>query len=222
MAIEDEIKRKAEALLKLLPPRITLLAAAKTRTVQEVKAVFDAGIRCFGHNYVQEAQAMIPAADFNAEWHMIGHLQRNKAGSAVDLFDMIESLDSSRLANELEKRCAERNKMMNVLIEINSGAEEDKTGVLPEDAFPLAEAISNLPHLRLAGLMTMGPLSGEAELARPYFRKTRELFEQLKGNAPQGGEMKVLSMGMSGSYQVAIEEGATMVRIGTLLFGPRS
>ena len=118
--------------------------------------------------------------DFKAEWHMIGHLQRNKAGSAVELFDMIESVDSIRLANELEKRCAEQNKVIEVLIEVNSGAEEDKTGVLPDDAAALAEAVSGLPHLHLAGLMTMGPLSGEAELARPYFRKTRELFEQIK------------------------------------------
>ena len=108
MGTLDQIKKRAEFLLGSLPPHVTLLAAAKTRSVEEVKAAFDAGIRCFGHNYVQEAQAMITAVDFKAEWHMIGHLQRNKAGSAVELFDMIESLDSIRLANELEKRCAEQ------------------------------------------------------------------------------------------------------------------
>lgn len=222
MGTVDHIKRNAEELLKSLPPHITLLAAAKTRTVEEVKAAFDAGIRCFGHNYVQEAQAMIAAIDFKAEWHLIGHLQRNKAGAAVELFDMIESLDSIRLANELEKRCTEQNKFIEVLIEVNSGAEEDKTGAMPCDAAALAEAVSGLPHLRLAGLMTMGPLSGEAELARPYFRKTRELFEQIERGHLPGSEMRVLSMGMSGSYQAAIEEGATIVRIGTLLFGPRT
>ena len=116
----------------------------------------------------------------------------------------------------------EQNKVIEVLIEVNSGAEEDKTGALPGDVAALAEAVSGLPHLRLAGLMTMGPLSGEAELARPYFRKTRELFEQIKRDQLPDSEMQVLSMGMSGSYQVAIEEGATMVRIGTLLFGPRA
>ena len=222
MGTVDHIKRNAEELLKSLPPHITLLAAAKTRTVEEVKAAFDAGIRCFGHNYVQEAQAMIAAVDFNAEWHMIGHLQRNKAGGAVELFDMIGSLDSIRLANELEKRCTEQNKSIEVLIEVNSGAEDDKTGAMPGDAAALAEAVSGLPHLRLAGLMTMGPLSGEVELARPYFRKTRELFEQIKRYHLPGSEMHMLSMGMSGSYQAAIEEGATIVRIGTLLFGPRT
>jgi len=218
----DQITRNADSLLKSLPPHVTLLAAAKTRTVEEVKAAFNAGIRCFGHNYVQEAQAMIKDADFKAEWHMIGHLQRNKAGAAAELFDMIESVDSMRLANELEKRCAEQNKSIEVLIEVNSGAEEDKTGKLPGEAEELAVIVGGLPHLHLAGLMTMGPLSGEAELARPYFRKTRDLFEQIKRDHLPGCEMRVLSMGMSGSYQVAIEEGATMVRIGTLLFGPRS
>jgi pyridoxal phosphate enzyme (YggS family) len=221
MGTIDQVKRNAQELLKALPPSVTLLAAAKTRTVEEVQAAFDAGIRSFGHNYVQEAQAMLSAVDFKAEWHMIGHLQRNKSSGAVNLFDMIESLDSIRLANELEKRCAEQGKVIKVLIEVNSGAEDDKTGALPQDVNSLAEVVSNLSHLRMAGLMTMGPLSGEAELARPYFKKTRELFEQLqKANLPKG-EMRVLSMGMSGSYQVAIEEGATMVRIGSLLFGPR-
>jgi len=218
----DEIKHRAEELLKTLPPQITLLAAAKTRTVEEVKAAFEAGIRCFGHNYVQEAQTMITGIDFKAEWHMIGHLQRNKAGSAVELFDMIESVDSMRLANELEKRSAEQNKIIEVLIEVNSGAEEDKTGALPSEVAEMAKIVSSFPHLCLKGLMTMGPLSGEAELARPYFRKTRELFELIQKKQLNGIEMQVLSMGMSGSYRVAIEEGATMVRIGTLLFGPRA
>ncbi len=222
MGSVDQIKRNAEGLLKTLPAHVTLLAAAKTRTVEEVQAAFDAGIHFFGHNYVQEAQAMIAAVKFKAEWHMIGHLQRNKASEAVQLFDMIESLDSLRLANELEKRCAEKNKTLEVLIEVNSGAEEDKTGALPQEVVPLAEAVSRLPQLRLSGLMTMGPLSGEAELARPYFRKTRELFEQIGKLGIPNCEMRVLSMGMSGSYRVAIEEGATMVRLGTLLFGARA
>ena len=126
------------------------------------------------------------------------------------------------MANELEKRCAEENKILEVLIEVNSGAEEDKTGALPQEVIPLAEAVSRLPHLQLSGLMTMGPLSGEAELARPYFRKTRELFEQIGKLDIPNCEMRVLSMGMSGSYRVAIEEGATMVRLGTLLFGARA
>jgi pyridoxal phosphate enzyme (YggS family) len=221
MPSTDLIKQNCERLLKEIPSNVSLLAAAKTRSMEEVQAAYEAGIRYFGHNYVQEAQVMIPAALFKANWHMIGHLQRNKAADAVEIFDMIESLDSFRLANELEKRCAEQNKTIEVLIEINSGAEEDKTGIPPEEMMILAETVSALPHLKISGLMTMGPLSGEAELARPYFRKTRELFEQLKSTNLHNTNIVVLSMGMSGSYRVAIEEGATMVRVGTLLFGPR-
>jgi len=215
----DLIKRNAEKLLKQIPENVTLLAAAKTRSNEEVRAAFDAGIRCFGHNYVQEAQAMLPGLPFRADWHMIGHLQRNKAGAAVELFDVLETLDSARLARELEKQCARLNKIMPVLIEINSGREENKDGVLPEDVDALAEALREFPHLKLSGFMTMGPLTGDPELSRPYFQTTARIYEQyrLKDDA-----IRFLSMGMSHSYKAAIEEGANLVRIGTLLFGPRN
>ncbi|NPV39753.1 MAG: YggS family pyridoxal phosphate-dependent enzyme [Anaerolineae bacterium] len=215
----DLIKRNAEKLLKQIPENVTLLAAAKTRSNEEVQAAFDAGIRCFGHNYVQEAQAMLPGLPFRADWHMIGHLQRNKAGAAVELFDVLETLDSARLARELEKQCARLNKIMPVLIEINSGREENKDGVLPEDVDALAEALREFPHLKLSGFMTMGPLTGDPELSRPYFQTTARIYEQyrLKDDA-----IRFLSMGMSHSYKAAIEEGANLVRIGTLLFGPRN
>ncbi len=217
----DLVKRNSERILKEIPQNVTLLAAAKTRTIEEVKAAFEAGIRHFGHNYVQEARVMAPDLDLKAKWHMIGHLQRNKAKDAVELFDMIETLDSIRLAEELEKRCAATGKTLEVLVEINSGMEDEKSGVLPQDLAPLVVAASGFPHLRLVGLMTMGPLEGEPERSRPYFAKTRQLFDELrKANLP-GVEMRVLSMGMSGSFRVAIEEGATMVRLGTALFGPR-
>jgi len=217
----DLVKRNSERILKEIPQNVTLLAAAKTRTIEEVKAAFEAGIRHFGHNYVQEARMMAPELDLKAKWHMIGHLQRNKAKDAVELFDMIETLDSIRLAEELEKRCAAAGKTLEVLIEINSGMEDEKSGVLPQDLAPLVEAASDFPHLRLVGLMTMGPLEGEPESSRPYFVKTRQIFEELrKANLP-GVDMRVLSMGMSDSFRVAIEEGATMVRLGTALFGPR-
>lgn len=218
----DIIKRRAEILLREIPENITLLAAAKTRSIEEVKAAFEAGIRHFGHNYVQEARAMLDNVDFKAEWHLIGHLQRNKARDAVGLFDMVETLDSVRLAEELEKRCAVAGKKVEVLIEINSGAEEDKTGILPQDLGSLLETAARLTHVRLVGLMTMGPLTGDPELSRPYFSKTRRLFEEIKSSHITDAEMRVLSMGMSGSYRVAIEEGATMVRLGTALFGPRT
>ena len=214
----DRIKENTERLLKDIPDDVTLLAAAKTRTPEEVRAAWQAGVRCFGHNYVQEAQAMLPQLDFNADWHMIGHLQRNKADLAVGLFDLVETLDSPRLARALDKHCAGQEKVLPVFIEINSGREENKDGALPEDADALVELIGGLPHLKLQGLMTMGPLTGDAELARPYFKTTREIFERIR---EENAEVRWLSMGMSHSYRVAIEEGANLVRIGTALFGPR-
>ncbi len=219
MSTLDQIKEKAESLLKEMPAGVTLLAAAKTRTLQEVSAAWEAGIRCFGHNYVQEAQAMLPQLPFRADWHMIGHLQRNKADQAAALFDMLETLDSVRLARELEKQCARLGKTLPVLIEVNSGREENKHGVLPEDAGTLVEALVEFPHLQLQGFMTMGPLTGDPQLSRPYFQTTCRIYEQYKA---KDNAIRCLSMGMSHSYRVAIEEGANLVRIGTLLFGPRA
>jgi len=215
----DQIRENAKRLLKEIPASVTLLAAAKTRSLGEVTAAWQAGMRCFGHNYVQEAQAMLPQLSFRAEWHMIGHLQRNKAALAVELFDMLETLDSVRLARELEKHCAKLGKTLPVLIEINSGREENKHGVLPEDVGALVAALAEFPHIRLQGFMTMGPLTGDPQLARPFFKTTARIFNEYRA---KNDEIRILSMGMSHSYQVAIEEGANLVRIGTALFGPRA
>jgi len=222
MKTADEIKRRVEQIRKEIPGEVEILCASKTRTLDEVRAVHAAGLRYFGHNYVQEARAMIPLADFDAKWHMIGHLQRNKARLAVELFNMIETLDSLRLAKELEKRCAEIGKDMPVLIEVNSGREENKTGLMPEDAGALAEWLSVQTHLHLVGLMTMGPLTGDPELSRPYHKEIRRLYEEIQRQQLPNTEMRVLSMGMSNSYKVAIEEGANLVRLGTIIFGPRN
>jgi len=205
------IRLNTERLLSELPKGVTLLAAVKKRTSAEVEAAFQAGIRHFGHNYVQEAKAMIPDLQFKANWHLIGHLQRNKARDAAALFDMVESLDSIRLANALERQCELQGKHLSVLIEVNSGREEYKTGVLPEEVDDLAATLSGFKHLKLAGLMTMGPFTGNPEDARPYFVETRKIFERLSG----------ADIPMSNSYRVAIEEGANLIRIGTELFGPR-
>jgi pyridoxal phosphate enzyme (YggS family) len=150
---------------------------------------------------------------------MIGHLQRNKVLEAIHLFDMIDTLDSVRLAQAINKRCAARDKIMPVLIEVNSGREPSKTGVTPEKVVDLAAAVTGMEHLRLEGLMTMGPRFGNPEDARPYFQATRKVFERLADSDLAGVAMRYLSMGMSNSYQVAIEEGANLVRIGTALFG---
>ncbi len=215
--IADAIER----ILSTLPPGVTLVAAAKSRSAEEVRAAIRAGVSRVGHNYVQEAEAMIPAIQEPASWHMIGHLQRNKAKKAVQLFDMIETLDSWRLAKEIEKRCAAIDKAMPVLVEVNSGREPQKTGVLPEKVDAFVRRVSTLPHLRLQGLMTMGPRFGDPENARPYFQLTRAAFERLSAADIPNVEMRYLSMGMSNTYLVAIEEGANVVRIGTRLFGER-
>ena len=215
------IAERAAAILEALPPHVTLVAACKTRTAEEVREVVAAGVQALGHNYVQEAQDMVNALGRVAKWHMIGHLQRNKAKLAVDLFDVIETVDSRRLADAIERHCAAAGKTMSVLIEVNSGEESNKTGVEPGEVDALARHISTLGHVCLEGLMTMGPVAGDPESARPYFRMTKAIFDQLADAGLPNVHMRALSMGMSNSYEVAIEEGANVVRVGTKLFGPR-
>jgi len=218
---KTSIREKILSIRDMIPDHVEILAAVKTRSLEEVQAAFEAGIRFFGHNYVQEASGMINADSINAEWHMIGHLQRNKARDAVELFDMIESLDSLRLARELEKRCAQVGKAIPVLIEVNSGREKNKTGVFPEKVQEIVQFINGCQFLKLKGMMTMGPLTGDPELSRPYFKETRRLYEEVAAMELENTEMQTLSMGMSNSYQVAIEEGANLIRLGTSIFGPR-
>jgi pyridoxal phosphate enzyme (YggS family) len=213
------IAENVQRILKELPEGVTLVAAAKTRTPQEILEAIEAGIEIIGENYFQEAEAAYAVVGKKARWHMIGHLQRNKVKRAVELFDMIETVDSARLAAEIERRCAQIDRVMPVLIEINSGREPQKAGVLPEEAEDLIREIAQFPHVQIEGLMTMGPRFGDPEDARPYFQETERLFNEFK--SPPNVEMNYLSMGMSNSYKVAIEEGANVVRIGTKIFGER-
>jgi pyridoxal phosphate enzyme (YggS family) len=215
------IRENAQKLLKELPEGVELVAAAKTRTADEVLAAVEAGIKVIGQNYVQEAEALYPAIGQKARWHFIGHLQRNKVKKAVKLFDMIETVDSVELAEEIDKRCAATGKVMPVLVEVNSGKEPQKAGVLPEKAEELIKAIARLANIKVMGLMTMGPRFGNPEDSRPYFVTTKKLFERIKALKIPNVEMKYLSMGMTNSYPVALEEGANLVRIGTLIFGAR-
>jgi pyridoxal phosphate enzyme (YggS family) len=208
-------------ILSSLPADVLLVAAAKTRIPEEVQAVIHAGIRIIGYNYVQEAERMYQIIGDQVEWHMIGHLQRNKVKKAVRLFDMIETIDSWKIAESVDRHCAKEGKKMPVLIEINSGRESDKTGVLPEELDELVWELSDLPYLRVQGLMTMGPRFGDPENARSYFRATKAAFDRLSEADITNVEMRYLSMGMSNSYKIAIEEGANIVRIGTKLFGER-
>ena len=217
----DGIRKRVAQALASLPEGVRLVGAAKTRAPEEVVAAVDAGLTAVGHNYVQEAEAMFDAVGRRVEWHLIGHLQRNKAKRAVALFDVIETLDSLRLANAIDRHAADAGKVMRVLVEINSGEESSKTGVRPEEVDDLVRQVAELPHIRVAGLMTMGPAFGDPENARPYFRITRQAFQRLGAAEIPNVDMRHLSMGMSNSYQVAMEEGANVVRIGTRLFGPR-
>jgi pyridoxal phosphate enzyme (YggS family) len=215
------ITENVKKILEELPEGVQLEGAAKTRTPEEILEAIEAGLEIIGENYVQEAEKAYRVIGNRAKWHMIGHLQRNKVKKAVPIFDMIETVDSMRLATEIDKCSQKIGKTMPILIEVNSGEESQKSGVLPDDVPPLIKDILTLKNTKVAGLMTMGPFTGDPEDSRPYFKRTREIFEKLKDMDLTGAEMAYLSMGMSNSYKVALEEGANLVRIGTKLFGGR-
>ena len=215
------IKENVSKILQELPEGVSLVGAAKTRTPQEILEAVEAGLEIIGENYVQEAERAFQVVGGKAKWHMIGHLQSNKAKNAVRVFDLIETVDSIKLARAIDRACGNIDKVMPILMEINSGEESQKAGVMPEDAISLARDMSELNNIKLMGLMTMGPFAGDPEDSRPYFQKTKKLFEEIEEMDLPGVEMKYLSMGMSNSYKVALEEGANVVRIGTKLFGER-
>ncbi len=217
MSIRENVHR----ILSELPPHVALVAAAKTRSPEEVMEAVEAGIRIIGENYVQEAARVIEALGRPALFHCIGSLQANKTKKALELFDLIETVDSLRLALAIEKHAAAAGRTMPVLIEINSARESQKSGVFPEQAETLVREMARLPHVRVSGLMTMGPFLADARELRPFFRETRNCFERLREMAVPGTDMRILSMGMSDSYGIAVEEGANQVRIGTALFGGR-
>ncbi len=215
------IAQNVREILAELPAGVELVAAAKTRQPPEILEAIGAGISIIGENYVQEAESAYREIGAKARWHFIGHLQKNKVKKAVEICDMIETVDSLEIAREIDKRCAQAGKKMAVLIEINSGREPQKAGVSPEDAPQLTEAIAALENIRVMGLMTMGPLTGRPEDYRPYFIETKKAFDRLKGASLPRVEMKYLSMGMTDSYKVALEEGANIIRIGSRIFGER-
>ena len=215
------IRENVRAILSELPSGVTLVAATKQRSPEEILEAIEGGIEVVGENYAQEAEAKYGVIGNRVKWHFIGHPQRNKIKKLVQFVDMIETVDSWGIALEIEKRCAALNRVMPVLVEINSGREPQKAGVLPEEAEGLIREIAKHPHLRVMGVMTMGPMFGDPEDSRPYFVETRKVFERIRSLKIPGVELKYLSMGMSNSYRVAIEEGANIVRIGTKIFGRR-
>lgn len=212
------IRENAQKLLGELPKGVELVAAIKDRSAKEVLEAVAAGVSIVGENYVQEAEETYSVVGNKARWHFIGHLQKNKVKKAVRLFDMLQTVDSVEIAQEIDKRCAQIGKVMPVLVEVNSGRERQKSGVLPEDAENLITAISVLPNIKVMGLMTMGPRFGDPEESRPYFITTRRIFERIQKLELPNVEMRYLSMGMSNSYLVALAEGANMVRIGAKIF----
>ncbi|MDP6647385.1 MAG: YggS family pyridoxal phosphate-dependent enzyme [Dehalococcoidales bacterium] len=212
------IEQNVKQVLNQLPGKVQLVAAAKSRAPEAILEAVTGGVKIIGENYVQEAERAYALIGNRTKWHFIGHLQKNKAKKMVRLFDMVETVDSTEIAREINQRCVQISKIMPVLIEVNSGRENQKTGVFPENVKTMVKEISVLPNILVMGLMTIGPLLDNPEDTRPYFAATRKLFEEIKGLNLSNVEMKYLSMGMTNSYQVAIEEGANIIRLGRKLF----
>jgi pyridoxal phosphate enzyme (YggS family) len=231
MAISANIARIRERISQAAvrsghaPDSITLMAVSKVVEPERIREAYEAGIRVFGENRVQEFDGKAAALkDLNdAEWHLIGHLQTNKAKKAVELFQAVDSVDSLRLAEKLNQAAQQTNKKLSVLIEINVGGEESKSGVAPDSSEleELLQGIAQLDHLQVRGLMAVPPFAEDPQSSRPYFRRLRELRDAITKRKLPRIEMDVLSMGMSHDFEVAIEEGSTCVRVGTAIFGER-
>jgi len=203
------------------PSEVRLVAAVKRVPVDRILEAVEAGVEMLGENYVQEAQSLKDQITSTVHWHMIGNLQSNKARQAVRLFDVIETVDREKIVNDLQRCAHEEGKRLDVMVQVDFAGEAAKSGADPDQTRRLIEAVAACENLRCVGLMTMPPFFDDPEGARPTFAELRRLRDRLQPSAPQGVELKGLSMGMSGDFEVAVEEGATLVRIGTALFGPR-
>ena len=204
------------------PSSVTLINVSKTKPVEQLMEAYQAGERVFGENKVQEILEKSPLMPPDVHWHMIGHLQRNKVRQVIDQVDMIHSVDSLRLAETIEQEAARKNLIIPVLVEVNVAQEISKFGLSVEDAPDLILQLSRMPHIRVSGLMTIAPFVENPEKNRPVFRKLNELSVDILQKNINNVNMDVLSMGMTGDFEVAIEEGATMVRVGTGIFGERN
>lgn len=204
------------------PQSVRLVAVSKTVAAERVREAIAAGVDTLGENYIQEARSKIDAlAALPVAWHFIGHLQSNKAKYAVRLFELIHSVDSLKLALELDRQAAKAGKTQRVLVQVNVSGEATKSGASEAEAGRLVEEMGKLAHLSVEGLMTMPPFFDQPEKARPYFRALRRLRDNLQAKNLPGVELRELSMGMTGDFEAAIAEGATLVRIGTAIFGER-
>lgn len=221
IAVINERIARAAARAGSNPESIRLMAVSKTVEPERIRMALEAGITLLGENYVQEAREKIPSIGRAAQWHMIGHLQTNKVKYVVNLFDWVHSVDRPELAQELNKRTLQNDRRLNVLIEVNVSGEASKSGIAPQQAAGLARLISTLPGLNLQGLMTMPPYPDNPEDSRPYFVALRNLRDEIRKAAIPGISMDELSMGMTDDFEIAIEEGATIVRVGRAIFGER-
>ena len=204
------------------PKEVTLISVSKTKPVEMLQEAYDAGARVFGENKVQEIMDKYDQLPSDIEWHMIGHLQRNKVKYIVDKVAMIHSVDSFRLAETIEKEAAKKNVTVPILIEVNVAQEESKYGLKPEEVLPFIEEIADFSHIQIKGLMTIAPYVENAEENREIFRELKKLSVDIAAKNINNVTMSVLSMGMTGDYMVAVQEGATMVRVGTGIFGARN
>ena len=204
------------------PGEVTLIAVSKTKPVEMLREAYDAGARVFGENKVQEIVDKYDQMPSDVQWHMIGHLQRNKVKYIVDKVAMIHSVDSFRLAETIEKEAAKKNVTVPILIEVNVAQEESKYGLKPEEVLPFIEEIADFSHIQIKGLMTIAPYVENAEENREIFRELKKLSVDIAAKNINNVTMSVLSMGMTGDYMVAVQEGATMVRVGTGIFGARN
>lgn len=218
--VRDEIA-SASAAANRDSSEITLVAVSKTRAVPEIEQAVLAGIRHLGENRVQEASGKIPLVSGDAAWHLVGSLQSNKARQAVRLFDWIDSVHSEKIAGLLSDEAQSLGKTLSVLVQVNISGEASKSGVPPEEARRIVLGAERLPGLIVRGLMTIGSLDAPPEVTRSEFRRMRDLFDGMRDDPEIQSPLEVLSMGMSGDFRIAIEEGATMVRIGTAIFGER-
>ena len=201
---------------------ITLIAVSKTKPTEMLAEIYQEGVRDFGENKVQELTDKYEQLPKDINWHMIGHLQRNKVKYIVDKVKLIHSVDSLRLAEAIEQEAAKKNVVVDVLIEVNVAEEESKFGLSEEEVIHLVKQVAQLPHVRIKGLMTVAPYVVDSEENRPFFRKIKQLSVDINNQNIDNVSMNILSMGMTGDYMVAIEEGATMVRVGTGIFGERN
>ncbi len=217
--IEEKIRVKSE-LVGRDPQEITLVAVTKTVQADRVEEAIAAGVNIIGESRIQEAKEKYEKVEKRVIWHLVGHLQRNKAKDAVKIFDLIHSVDSAKLAKEIDKQARKVGKIQKILVEVNVSGEESKYGLSSEEVITFLKEVSGLPNIKVKGLMTMAPLYENPEDCRPYFRKLKELVEEVKAENIKDAEMVYLSMGMSNDFEVAIEEGSNMVRIGRAIFGP--